>query len=147
MQCQTIPNPKNEWPKNVVQAFENLKVAIAEAVTLAHPKQGAKVAITADALLTGIGAVLEGWHKGTWRPISSFSKKLSSAQSKYSTFGRQLLALYEAVKYFRHFLQGADFVPYTDQKPLVGKVYRKSDPLTVVQQPHLSFLAEYTSDI
>lgn len=138
---------KQTWPDDTVAAFQDLKSAIAKAAMLAHPSPGAKIAITADASLTGIGGVLEEWEGNSWKPLSFFSRKLNAAQKNYSTYGRELLALYEATKYFRHFVIGADFTLYTDHKPLAGAIRRKTDALTTTQQRHLSFIAEYTSDI
>jgi len=40
-----------------------------------------------------------------WEPLSFFSKKLSSAEAKYSTFDRELLAIYLAIKHFQHMLE------------------------------------------
>ena len=76
-----------------------------------------------------------------------YSKKLSPSQQKYSTFGRELLALYEAVKHFRYFIQGLLFKLFTDHKPLEGAIIRKNDPLSAVQERQLAFLSEYATDI
>ena len=34
-----------------------------------------------------------------------FSRKLTTAERKYATYDRELLAIYEAVKYFRHMVK------------------------------------------
>ena len=39
-------------------------------------------------------------------PFAFFSKKLSSAESKYSTFNRELLAAYSSIRNFRFLLEG-----------------------------------------
>ena len=51
---------------------------------------------------------------GNHLPISQ--KTLSTAECKYPTFDRELLGVYLATKYFRHFLEASDFVVFTDHK-------------------------------
>jgi hypothetical protein len=43
------------------------------------------------------------------------SKKLNPAQQKYSAYNQELVAIYEAVKHFRHMLEAHHF---TDHKPI-----------------------------
>jgi len=47
------------------------------------------------------------------------SKKLSGAGTRYSTFDRELLAAFSAVRHFRFILEGRQFRLLTDHKPLV----------------------------
>jgi len=59
-----------------------------------------------------------------WRPLACFSKSFSPAQRKYSTFSRELLGLYLAVKHFRHYFEGnPDTAMYCDHEPLVKAFY------------------------
>jgi hypothetical protein len=73
--------------------------------------------------------------------------KLSPAQSRYSTFDRELLAAYSAVRHFRFLLEGRKFRIFTDHKPLIAAMTRVTPPLSARQQRHLSFLAEFTSNL
>jgi len=56
--------------------------------------------------------------QGGWQPLAFFSRKLSPAQQKYSAYDWELLAIYKAVKYFRHMLEARNFTVLTDHKPL-----------------------------
>ncbi|GFO10356.1 Pol polyprotein [Plakobranchus ocellatus] len=76
-----------------------------------------------------------------------FSKRLRPPEMRYSTFDRELLALYLAIRHFRFFLEGRPFTAYTDHKPLVGAISKLSDPWTARQQRHLAFISEYSTDI
>ena len=62
-----------------------------------------------DASDTAVGAVLQQYVNGTWYPISFFSWKTTPAKTRYSTFDRELLAEYLAIKHFQHFLEGRYF--------------------------------------
>ena len=97
------------WNEEVSKAFENIKVCLAKATMLSHPKLGAPTSIMSDASNTAVGAVLQQFVDGVWHPISYFSHKLSPAETKYSTFDRELLAIYLAIKHFRHFIEGREF--------------------------------------
>jgi cleavage and polyadenylation specificity factor subunit 1 len=71
-----------------------------------------------DASTTAMEAVLQQRIKYPWQPLTSFSKKMSTAQQKYTAYYRELLAFYDAVKHFRHMLEARHFVICTDHKPL-----------------------------
>jgi hypothetical protein len=64
-----------------------------------------------------MGAVLQQRVDNAWQPLALFSRKLNPAQSKYSAYDRELLAVYEAVKHFRHMLEARHFTVFTDHKP------------------------------
>ena len=51
-------------------------------------------------------------------PSLFFSRKMTPAETRYSTFDRELLAVYLSIKHFRHFLEGRTFHVLTDHKPL-----------------------------
>ena len=83
---------------------------------------------------------------GAWKPLAFFSRTLTTPQKKYSAFDRELLAIYLAVKHFRHFLEGKQFTVFTDHKPLTLALASSSER-SPRQTRHLSFIAEFTSDI
>ena len=49
--------------------------------------------------------------------VAFFSKKLNPAETRYSAFDRELLAVYATIKHFRHNLEGRNFFVNTDHKP------------------------------
>ena len=128
-------------------AFEASRAALTKAATLRHPRPGSPVALAVDASAQHIGAVLQQLEGSTWAPLAFYSRKLSEAEQKYSTFDRELLAAYAAVRHFHFFLEGREFSLLTDHKPLTAALRRTSSPLSARQQRHLSYLAEFTSDI
>jgi hypothetical protein len=90
------------WTPELTQAFEDCKASLSRAAMLAHPDCTAPIALVTDASTTAMGAVLQQQIRDTWQPLAFFSKKMSGAQQKYSAYDRELLAIYEAVKHFRH---------------------------------------------
>jgi hypothetical protein len=82
-----------------------------------------------------------------WQPLAFYSKKLSGAGTRHSTFDRELLAAFSAVRHFRFLLEGRQFRLLTDHKPLVTSLFRTTPPWSARQQRQLSFIAEFTSDI
>ena len=69
----------------------------------------AETAIFSDAPSTALGAALQQKVDGVWQPLGFFSRKLSGAERKYSTFGRELLGMFASVKYFRPQVEGMIF--------------------------------------
>lgn len=68
--------------------------------------------------LFSAGAALQQKDSGTWKPFGFYSKKFTDAQKKYSTYDRELLSIYLAIKFFKFLLQGRHFTIFTDHKPL-----------------------------
>ena len=115
------------WTVLYEDHFQRSKVALAAATGLAHPSATAEASINTDASDTAVGAVLQQRLDGVWTPISFFSHKLQAAEKKYSTFDKELLAMYLAVKKFRFFIEGRKFTFFTDHRPLTFVFNNVSD--------------------
>jgi hypothetical protein len=81
--------------------------------------------------------------KKDWYPLVFFPKKLEAAQQKYSAFDRELFTCYCGIRHFRYVLDDRRFAIFTDHNPQV----RMSNPWMARQSRHLSYVAEYMSDI
>ena len=123
-------NAPIQWFAEADRAFEALKDTLSNAALLAHPSNRANLAIMVDASDFALGATLQQQEEGAWRPLAFFTKSLSSAQRKYSAYDRELLAVYSAIKQFRHAVEGRSFVVYTDHKPLVFAFQQKPEKST-----------------
>ena len=128
-------------------AFNEIKSALSRATLLTHPRTDVPLCLHTDASDFGVGAVLQQFIDGEWKPISFFSKRLRGAETRYSTFGRELLAVYLAIHYFRHFLEGRQFHVYTDHKPLVYAFRSKPDRHSPREIRHLDFISQFTTDL
>ena len=115
------------WNDDAIAAFRNSKEALAAASFLSYPAPDVPTCLMTDASDTTVGAVLQQHIKGSWHPISFFSKKMTYTEKRYSTFDRELLAVYLAIKHFRHFLEGREFHVFTDHKPLTFALNIRSD--------------------
>ncbi|GFS27955.1 Pol polyprotein [Elysia marginata] len=146
-QGKSKPQEPLDWLDVMTEAFSSSKTALVNATMLTHPAHGARIALTSDASYVAVGAVLEQLFNGSWQPLAFFSKQLRPAEKKYSTFDRELLGLYLAVKHFRYFLEGRRFAMLTDHKPLVGAMSKLSNPWTARQQRHLAHISEFSTDI
>ncbi|GBP36810.1 Retrovirus-related Pol polyprotein from transposon 17.6 [Eumeta japonica] len=106
----------------------------------------AKLSLVTDASDTSLGAVLQQYKDKAWEPLAFYSHKLSPAQRNYSPYDRELLAIYEAIKHFRHMLEARDFVIYTDHKPLCH-AFKTRRTNAHRQYRHLDFISQFSTDI
>lgn len=135
------------WTDALIEAFEKTKRDFANAAMLVHPRSGALLRVVTDASDLAMGAVLEQENKGYWEPLAFFSRKFTPAQSRYSAYDRELTAIFEAIKYFRFFLEGSNFYILTDHKPLTYAFKQRSDKASPRQTRQLSFIAQFSTRI
>ena len=128
-------------------AFTAAKQALATATLLIHPTPEAPTSLMTDASACAVGAVLQQQVHNQWCPIAYFSCQLQSAEKKYSTFDRELLAVYLAIKHFCHFVEGCEFVVFTDHKPLTFSFSSNSDRYRPCQIRHLEYIFQFTTNI
>lgn len=135
------------WTPELLQAFEKCKSSLSRSTLWAHPIHDAPLALVTDASNTAIGSVLQQKIGRFWQPLAFFSKKMNKAQTQYSAYDRELLAVYESVKHFKFMLEGRHFVIYTDHKPLIFAFQKKDRTCTPRQFNHLDLVSQYTTDI
>ena len=136
-----------EWTMEAEEAFNNAKKTLANATLLAYPSPSATLHLYTDASNVAVGAVLEQKEKGVAKPLGFFSKKLSPTEKRYSTFDRELLAVFSAIKYFKHLLLAKHFEIFTDHLPLVHAFVKRTDQESQRQQRQLTAIAEYDCTI
>nr|VZI45541.1 unnamed protein product [Spirometra erinaceieuropaei] len=110
------------------------RAALVDAILLTHFSPNAPISLMVDASYVAIGADLQLHLAGYSQPLVFFSRKLSLADTRYTTFGRELLSVFLAVKHFRHFLESRDFTPTSN----------KLNPGEICQ---LDYISQFTSDI
>nr|VZH99412.1 unnamed protein product [Spirometra erinaceieuropaei] len=144
-----LSGPKGplELTGEALTAFERIKNSLDDATLLTHPAPETQLSLMVDASTVAVGAVLQQHLAGSTQPLAFFSKKLLPAKTRYSTFGRELLVIYLAVKHFRHFLEGRDFTVFTDHKPLTVALRSHTEKLNPRETRQLDYISQFTSNI
>lgn len=136
-------NAKLNWTDQSIAAFESAKQLLASKTLLSHPIPDAELSIHCDASGIATGAVLQQSYQGNMQPIAFHSAKLSKAQQKYSTFGRELLAIYLALKHFRRYIEGREFIIFTDHKPIIAALLKPERDIAR-ETRQLQFISEFS---
>ena len=97
------------WGPTQAAAFVTAKHTLSSAAYLKFPMPGLPLVLSTDASDITIGTALEQVLHGARQPLAFFSRKLSLTETRYSTFDRELLAVYAAVRHFKYLLKGASF--------------------------------------
>lgn len=103
-----------QWTGTQISAFEQSRKLLAQAVTLDHPLPDATIIISTDASGASFNQLIED----QMRPLVFYSRKLTSAEQTYSTFDRELLAIYTIVIKYKDLLEGRTVLIHTDHKPI-----------------------------
>ena len=135
------------WNSSHSAVFESLKGDLSLAVILRHPSPGNCLALSVDVSDKSLGAVLEQFSTGWWCPLAFFNWTLNPARLKYSTFNRELLAVKETIRHFRHFLEGENFTVFTDHRPLTTALHSRNPTWTTRQHRHFAEISEMTTDL
>ncbi|XP_064096386.1 uncharacterized protein LOC135208180 [Macrobrachium nipponense] len=129
------------------RAFDCTKSSLSRATTLADQDPDAPLTLTTDASNNACGAVLEQLVNDVPMPQAFFSRKLKPADTCYSTFDRELLAVYQAVRHFKYLLEGVPFTIRMDHQPLVHTFIKGGDAWSARQQHHLAAVSEFRCSI
>lgn len=123
------------------EAFIQLKKLLTSAPMLAYSDFSQPFMVETDTCKVGTGAVLlQQQH-----PVAFFSWKLSALRQQVSTYARELLAIMEAVRKWRHYLLGMEFTIRIDHRSL-RKLLNQTIQ-TLEQQYFLSKLLGYSYSI
>ncbi|MCP5046211.1 MAG: DDE-type integrase/transposase/recombinase, partial [bacterium] len=116
---------KRAWDDKVHgKAFRELQDELKKAceTILLQPKPMEPFRMQTDASDYAIGACLyQKDERKEWKPVAFFSKKLTGAQSRYPANEREILAIVESFKKWRHLiLPSPDVEVYTDHNGLTA---------------------------
>lgn len=136
---------KLEWTETADHAFKTVREIVSNCGHLAYIDTTAKLVLKTDASNIALGAVLEQHKHGVVQPLGFFSRKLRPEEQNYSTFDKELCAIFRAIKHFEYMLQGRQFKVLTDHKPLVAAFARINEK-SPRQIRMMSYILEFTSD-
>ena len=127
---------------------KDAKTLLTKAVTLNHPIPSAPLSLSTDASKVALGASLDQWVDGAWRPLGFWSRSLRPEQQRYSTYIRELLAIKFAIRHFVNEISGRNLIVWTDHKPLLGTwkspELQAHDPKAMNA---INEISQFTSDI
>ena len=103
-----------QWGVKQQKAFDTLKEKISTTPILALPDLKRPFEIQTDASDYAMGAVLTQHGK----PICYHSETLNPAVVNYPTYDKELYALVQSVKKWKHYLMGKETLIHTDHQPL-----------------------------
>uniref|UniRef100_A0A0W0G8H9 Putative pro-pol protein n=1 Tax=Moniliophthora roreri TaxID=221103 RepID=A0A0W0G8H9_MONRR len=137
-------NRKFEWTRQCQIAFDLLKAKFLSEPILVMLDVDKPFVIEADASKWATGAVLK--QKGAdseWHPCGYLSKLLSPTERNYEIYNRELLAIYQALMEWRHYLMGGKFkiVILSDHKNLT--YFQTAQKLNRRQARWSLFLSEF----
>ena len=112
-----IGTKKFDWTPECDRAFNEMKALLSEDALLRYPDPNLPFHIYTDASDLQLGSVI---HQND-APVAYFSRKLSDAQTRYSTIEKELLSVYETLRTFRPILLGAELHVHTDHRNLTFK--------------------------
>ena len=97
------------WNSEAQEAFEVLNARLTSAAILAFLSMREPFILYTDASEHAMGAVVAQIQNGSERVICYASKSFSKAQSRYSITKRELLAIVNFTRHFKHYLLGRKF--------------------------------------
>lgn len=98
-----------EWSKEANSAFEQLKVAFTSAPLLRIYDPSLPCVLETEASYFAISGVLNQKSQDQIYPIAFFSRKLNSSEVNYDVHDKELLAIVDSFKQWRHYLEGLAF--------------------------------------
>jgi len=133
------------WTDEAQEAFEKLKRALLDIVTLAYPIPGLPCILDTDASDFAVGAVLSQKIDGVERPIAFYSAVLNRTQRNYCATRREMLAVVKSLQHFRHYLLGAKVILRTDHHSLLWlRMYKNP---TGIMARWIETMAEFDIEI
>jgi hypothetical protein len=110
---------KYKWGEEQQKGFDEIKQKVSQETLLASPDFEKEFHVYTDASNKQLGAAI--MQEG--KPLAFFSRKLSSAQTRYNTGEQELLSIVETLKEFRDILLGQQVILHTDHlNVLYGKL-------------------------
>jgi hypothetical protein len=103
-----------QWGGKKQKAFDTLKENISKTTILALPNLQQPFEIETDANGYAMGAVLMQYRK----PICYHSETFKQVVINYHAYDKELYALVQSVKKWKHYLLGKETIIHTDHQPL-----------------------------
>ena len=96
-----------EWNSHTQKAFDNLKSLFASEPILCHFDPELLITLHTDASSSVMSGIISQPHVDRSHPITYWSRKWTPAECNYDIHDREMLAIVESMKHWRHYLEGA----------------------------------------
>jgi RNase H-like domain found in reverse transcriptase/Reverse transcriptase (RNA-dependent DNA polymerase)/Integrase zinc binding domain/Chromo (CHRromatin Organisation MOdifier) domain/Integrase core domain len=108
------------WTPKAQAAFDELKSAFSSAPILRHFDPELPISLHTDSSGFALSGILSQLFEGEWHPVAFWSRKCITAECNYDIHDREMLAIVESMKHWRHYLEGSKYSVrvYSDHKNL-----------------------------
>ena len=97
-----------DFNEDCCMAFRTLKEAFMQVLVLAHWKPNQQMVVETDALDYTLAAILSAYDMdGALHPIAFHPRTFTSPELNYDVHDKELSAIFEAFKRWRHYLEGS----------------------------------------
>jgi RNase H-like domain found in reverse transcriptase/Reverse transcriptase (RNA-dependent DNA polymerase)/Integrase zinc binding domain/Chromo (CHRromatin Organisation MOdifier) domain/Integrase core domain len=96
-----------EWGSAQQGAFLRLLSAFETAPLLHHFDPELPIRLETDASKYALSGILSQLFEGRWHPIAFYSRQFKGPELNYGTPDQEMLAIVEAFKHWRHYLEGS----------------------------------------
>jgi hypothetical protein len=104
----TRKNKKFFWTPEAQDAFNQVKRIFANGSVLIHPDPTRPYVLETDASDFAISGILSQYDdRNTLKPVAFFARQMIAAERNYEIYDKELLAIVESFRHWRHFLSGA----------------------------------------
>src|SRR5882724_3918033 len=133
------------WGPEHTKAFATLKTAFTQAPILAHFNPDNPIVVETDASDYAIAAIISqiSPDDGDIHPIAFYSRSMQPAELNYEIYDKELLAIFEAFRQWRNYLEGSTHVVlvFSDHKNL--EYFATTKQLTRRQVRWLEYLSGF----
>ncbi|PRP74592.1 retrotransposon nucleocapsid protein, partial [Planoprotostelium fungivorum] len=132
-----------KWTPHLQKSFEDLKEAFVTADVCRHFDPSLPIVLETDASDFAISGVPSQRHKDNLHPVGFMSRKMQPAELNYDTHDKELLAIIESLKGWRHYTMetSTPFEIITDHNNL--KYFMTSKSLNRRQVRWWQFLSDF----
>ena len=95
------------WSSAAQSAFDDLKLRFTSAPVLKHFDPDRPIRIHTDASGFAISGIVSQLHDSHWHPVAFYSRKCTPAELNYDTPDREMLAIVDSMRHWRHYLEGS----------------------------------------
>ena len=106
---KTKNKPKFKWTFSAQEAFDRLKSLFTSAPLLRHFDPDLQSTLFTDSSGFALSGTICQPHNGRLHPVAFWSRKCVPAECNYDIHDREMLAIVESMKHWRHYFEGAKF--------------------------------------